>query len=215
MTFRISFLLASLVILGVGTSFAQNQTDLQTIETIIDRPGQHAAVIGDSVRIRVFVKNLGPDPYDGTTKPGSGLYIAGGGAGATVDIDEPSKPGILAVPVFSITDSFAVNIAVDETVTLDFGIVGFVPGTVGLHSHTTTVTAGVGNIDADLSNNQITGTFPVGRPTEVPVVGWLGLAAIAAAAAGAAARGLRRRRQGGALEPDAPARGRRGHEKPS
>jgi len=193
------FLAAVLLISALAVpARAQNIADLEPVEIIVDQPGDLPPVVDSSVRIRVRVTNHGPDVYDGTTVAKSERYRAlqGGRLTITIDIDEPSKPDpdvIQAInPNFVLTDSFAVNIAVNDTVTLDFGLTSFSPRRAGLHDISALTTPGSGNIDPVSTNNLLHGFF-VALPT-TPALGALALALLTGALVWVAQRRLRRGR---------------------
>ena len=180
------FLAATLLMTALAVpAAAQNIADLEPVEIIVDRPGDLPPIVDDPVRIRVRVTNHGPDIYDGTTAPKAWRYptLQGGRLSITIDIDEPSKPDPGAAPAFltstTLIDSFAVNIAVNDTVTLDFGVTSFAPSRAGLHGISALTTPGSGNIDPVSGNNLLNSFFVVLPVT--PAVGMWALALVAIA----------------------------------
>jgi len=109
----------------------------------------------------VDVRNNGPDPYTGTDN--NKLQV-------TVDIDEPSGPdGLKALPlVFTVTDSFAVNIPVGGTVQVQFNPSGWFPAHAGPFTARATVVARGINVDPNSSNNQLTSGFTVFSGAIIP-----------------------------------------------
>jgi hypothetical protein len=94
---------------------------------------QDSPVEGQPVCLKVIVQNLGPDPYVGTgpnlVDDARGWHralptpSAVGRLRVTVDIDEPSKPGLFETPRIAATmqQEFAVTIAPGDSAQLDFG----------------------------------------------------------------------------------------------
>jgi len=199
MTFRRILAIVGLVCAMAIPAGAQNMADLEPVQVIVDQPGNLPPVVDSPVRIRVRVTNHGPDAYNGTTASKAWRYHAlqGGRLSITIDIDEPSKPDpdvIQALnPNFVLIDSFAVNIAVNDTVTLDFGLTSFSPRRSGLHGISALTTPGSGNIDP-VSSNDLLQSFFVALPT-TPAVGWLALAILTAALTILTLRKLRQRGQ--------------------
>jgi hypothetical protein len=91
--------------------------DLEMLDTQITSPDDSSLTIGDPVRFIFQVKNNGPDDYNGIFKAPLGRRVS-----VTVDIDEPSKPGIPGLQVacqYDTTFDFnAVEIPNGQTVTL-------------------------------------------------------------------------------------------------
>jgi hypothetical protein len=159
---------------------------------------QNPPVEGQPVCLRVVVQNLGPDPYIGTEPPLGVRHMVPGPASAgrlrvTVDIDEPTKPGVgFPRTVATIEDDFAVMIAPGDSATLDFGQVEYTPPGGGLFEANTTSEAQSPNEDPNPSNNARVTQFTVVPTT--PAVRF-GLAALLAVALGAVAlRSVARRR---------------------
>jgi hypothetical protein len=167
-------------------------------------------VLDKTICLRVVVQNLGPNAYIGS-EPG---LIAGargllpnpaGRAGnklqVSVDIDEPTKPGLEPRPaVGPIVREFEVNIAPGDSIELDFGTVGIVLPTAGTNHVSTTSIAQGTNVDPVGSNDTKIDVFEV-----LPVLPAVGLGAGIAGLvlmAGAARRAFGRRRA--AAPPAAP-----------
>ena len=197
MTFRRILAVVALVCALVVPAGAQNFTDLEPVGIIVDQPGDLPPVVDSPVRIRVRVTNHGPDAYDGTTLAKARRYpsLQGGRLSITIDIDEPSKPDpdvIVAFnPGFVLTDSFAVNIAVNDTVTLDFGLTSFAPSRAGLHGISALTTPGGGNIDP-VASNDLLHSFFVALPI-TPALGWWALGTLMALVLVVARRRMRHR----------------------
>jgi hypothetical protein len=182
-----------LVAVAASTALAGN-TDIRAIRTIVtDANGALCTtdppLEGQIVCLSVVVQNLGPDPYV-SSKPGLGS-IAAGQLQISVDIDEPSKPGLPGVAAPNFDRSFVVNLAAGDSIQLDFGPVGWKPPSGGTHNAVLTATAQAPNVDGNASNNVANTVFTVLAP--LPSAGWLALLGLGTALAAATAWALRRR----------------------
>lgn len=186
-----------LVVAFAMPATSQNLTDLEPVEIIVDQPGDLPPVVDSPVRVRVRVTNHGPDPYDGTTqaKAGGHPLVQGGRLRITIDIDEPTKPEPDGFPTLAASavlhDSFAVNIAVNDTVTLDFGLTNYIPHRTGLHEDAGLVTPGVGNFDTNPTND-LKHDFFIVLPV-MPATGVVTLSLLVLLLVGGAAWSIRRR----------------------
>jgi hypothetical protein len=169
-------------------------TDIQTLSTQVFRvtgcSGQ--PVTGLNTCFRVTVRNNGPDHYigDPSAAPGKSALTTDK-LRVTVDIDEPTGPDGTkrGGPVFSIADSFAVNISAGSTTVLQFSSTGWVPGPgdAGPYNATATSIAQGQNIDNVPGNNTAVSMFQVfATATDIPGFGTGGAIAFLAALALAA-----------------------------
>jgi hypothetical protein len=177
---------AALILAWSGPAVA-GTTDIQVLRTeVVDANGSTCGtgspIAGEPPCIAVVVKNLGPDPYDGS---------GGGGLQVSVDIDEPSKPRPdPEIQGCSIFETFAVSIAPGDSARLDFGVRGAcAPTRGGTHSARATATAQGSNNDPVTGNNSATTTFTVAVKTPL-----LGAGALLVLAVGATWIAARRRR---------------------
>jgi hypothetical protein len=155
-----------------------------------------AAIVGHPACCEVVVQNLGPDPYDGVGPGAFKSLLAPGRLGISVDIDEPTKPGIEPIlQAYSVYDSFAVDIAPMDSVTLDFGPMSYYPQRAGLHRTTSTAHSTGSNTDPNPTNDRATDYLIVIEG--MPAAGILGLFGAAILLGATASRSLRRRRAGG------------------
>lgn len=181
---------------GLATSARGQLTDLEPLRTIVTRADGCTLQpeCTSHVCLRVVIKNNGPATYGGAFKPGDRSRIASDLLRVTVDIDEPGKPGIGELPEVraTFTQDFSVTILPMDSVTVDFGVVGFIPAG-GTHKAVATVQALPPYIDPNAANNEKTTIFSAG--CDLPATGRLGLAAAIAALAGLATWQLRRRRR--------------------
>ncbi|MFQ5599235.1 MAG: hypothetical protein ACE5G2_01635 [Candidatus Krumholzibacteriia bacterium] len=192
MNLRRTVFLAVLISFAVAPAAAQNNTDLEAVRTILYSPGFSRPVVGESLLVKLEIRNNGPDAY------AAGAH---GNISATVDIDEPSKPGLPGLPGLAacsghFAGSFAVDIGVGGNVILDLGGTG--AGGIGVCPNiraTGTVTAGGGANDTNSANNTRVDYYRYVEAPQVPATGWLGLAAIGAILAGTVAWHVRRRRR--------------------
>jgi len=193
---------SSLAIAALAATFASPllaaQSDLQPLRTIVTRgPGCVLPPNCTSpICLQVVVKNNGPDTFGGMEPPGKTggrPRINAGTMRVTVDIDEPGKPqpgelpGIQAV----FTQDFVVTIAPGDSVTVNFGQVGFKPA-AATHTAEAHVLALPPDVDPNPANDDVTTIFDVICIT--PATGRTGLVAVGLALAAAALWQLRRRR---------------------
>jgi hypothetical protein len=177
-------ILALLLVACLSATAQAAVTDIRTVRTEVHKASNPTTctafppLVGQLTCLRVVVQNLGPDPYtstfSGVQKPLAGQLVI------TTDIDEPTKPGndpdrIAA----SFTRSFAVNLAVLDSTSCDFGVVGWTPLGGGTHAARSTSYAGAPNIDPNPANDRMVSVFFV--VASVPVTGRLGLMLLLAA----------------------------------
>ena len=105
--------------------------------------------------VDVEVRNNGPDAYQG--------LAAGSELGISVDIDEPTKPGLPVVAGCTSSALFAVNISSGGSVVVTLGPLegGCNPTIGGTHSIRATATARGSNSDPITGNNSLDATFTV------------------------------------------------------
>jgi hypothetical protein len=168
-------------------------TDIQTLSTQVFRvtgcSGQ--PVTGVNTCFRVTVRNNGPDHYIGDPSAVGKAALTTDKLRVTVDIDEPTGPegSKRRSIVFSIADSFAVNISAGSTTVLQFSSTGWVPGPgdAGPYDAISTSIAQGQNIDNVPGNNTAVSPFQVfATATDIPGFGTGGAIAFLAALALAA-----------------------------
>ena len=160
---------------------------------------------GAPVWIRVQVKNLGPDPYDGVDLfrlPGLSAPPPARGTKLTVDIDEPSKPWQLDRPAAVFSKDFQADIPVGVTIEFDLGYFGYFPSFPTAHTEALAEVDSL-NTDPNPANNSVQNDFAVLRLAHVPAVGAAGLAALGMAIAAFGVWAARRRRVMNTTEEDA------------
>jgi hypothetical protein len=179
------------VVLWAAAAGAQS-TDLKAIRTIVtDAPlCAGSPVQNQQACISVVVQNLGPDVYGGeSAKPAN---PTAGALRVSVDIDEPTKPGLPGVDAGPFVQDFLVTLAPNDSIQLDFGPVGFVPASGGTHSAQLTVIALAPHTDPNPLNDQAVTVFNV--VPVFPATGRTALVALAALLVGGAWLGARRLR---------------------
>ena len=178
--------LVGVAILAWGAAAFAGTTDIATLSSKVTAASGGSPVVSEPTLVKVVYVNNGPNAYTGTGS-GNGLSV-------TVDIDEPSKPGLPRLQTsLQFTRTFAINIGAShmDSILADFG---YVPGHAGPgHSRVTCTAQGV-NVDPVSSNNQEPSSRPFFILANVPVAGIAGLVALGAGLAGFAGRGIRRRR---------------------
>jgi len=188
---RVPVSMGLVVMLWAAAAGAQS-TDLKAIRTIVTQaplcsgsPVQHQQVC-----ISVVVQNLGPDVYGGgsakTASPTAGLLRV------SVDIDEPTKPGLPEVEAGPFVQDFLVTLAPNDSIQLDLGPVSYYPPSGGPHSAQLTAIALAPHTDPNPLNDQAVTVFNV-LPV-FPATGRVALAALAALLVGVAWIGARRLR---------------------
>ena len=182
----------ALAIVGWGSVGLAGTTDIATLRSKVTSLSGGSPVVSSPTLITVVYVNNGPSAYTGSGA--AKAFSVSNALSVTVDIDEPSKPGLPRLETsLQFTRSFAINIpaAHTDSIVADFG---YIPGHAGPgHSRVTCTAQGV-NVDPVSSNNQEPASRSFFILANVPVAGIAGLVALGAGLAGFAGRGIRRRR---------------------
>jgi hypothetical protein len=181
-----------LAALGSPSAALAATTDIRAIRTIVtDGPtcsGQPLEY--QPPCISVVVQNLGPDPYGDGSFKGERVEAAAP-LRISVDIDEPTKPGLPRIQT-NFTQDFLVALAPGDSVQLDFGQVGL-NLSPGLHAAHLTAIALPPNLDPNPANDTVDDTFTVLSTT--PATDWTGLLALGLGLCGGGALAIGRLRQ--------------------
>jgi hypothetical protein len=179
---RLRFALAGLLLLALAPVARAGNTDLspEQIQILAQVFCSGLPIQFQPTCILVLIHNAGPDPYVGTDD---------NKVEVTVDIDEPSEPdgSRKSFPlVFTVTDSFAVNIPAGMSAQVQFSPSGWLPANAGPHTATARVRARGVNIDPNSANNTLVSSFSVFSAAAIPSLGTWGRIALIVGVGGAA-----------------------------